>query len=150
MRERLEDLPELVQRLLARINKNMHRRVNRVASDVMQIFAAYHWPGNIRELDNVLLKAVAMCPGDTITVDLIPDTVRRNSDDNGRTHSTFMRSLQDVERDQVQCVLNATQWHRGRACEILGISRPRLRRLIKQYHLESPSDALGSDAERAE
>ena len=147
LRERPEDLPELVRTLLARINRDMHRKVVRLAMDVMQVFKSYAWPGNVRELENVLLKAVAMCPDDTITIDLMPPALRGEIVQQTSSDQTFLlRSLQDVERHQIKLVLEATSWHRGRACEILGISRPRLRRLIKQYALQPPVGVPQADA----
>ncbi len=146
LRHRMEDLPDLVQTLLARINKDMHRKVTRVAMEVMDAFDAYEWPGNIRELENVLMKAVALCPGDAITSDLIPDEIagERRLSRPAAENGTLL-SLQEVERNHVARVLSATGWHKGRACEILGVSRPRLRRLIKQYGLTPPSGVAGAD-----
>ena len=142
LRERKEDLPDLVQALLARINREMHRHVWRVDPQVLHCFEAYDWPGNVRELENVLMKAVALCPADVITCDLLPEQMcgvpapLRKSD---RPEARWR--LRDVEKVHVLRVLKATGWHRGRACEILGVSRPRLRRLIKQYGLAVPACA---------
>jgi DNA-binding NtrC family response regulator len=151
LRERRGDLLELVRALLDRVNRDAHRKVTRVAMDVMEAFYAYEWPGNVRELENVLMKAVALCSGELITLDLVPEPIRRlagasypmaaqrhaESDSPG----SGLASLSEVERDHVARVLAATAWHRGRACEILGVSRPRLRRLIKQHALTPPMKA---------
>ncbi len=140
LRERLEDLPDLAQALLVRINQDMHRKVTRVASEVMKAFHAYHWPGNVRELENVLLKSVAMCPSGTITRDFLPSSMLgENTTLVDESASTPLSSLQEVEKRQILRVLQATDWHRGRTCEILDISRPRLRRLMRQYDLDTPS-----------
>lgn len=140
LRERLEDLPDLVQALLVRINQDMHRKVTRVASDVMKAFYTYHWPGNVRELENVLLKSVAICPSGTITRDLLsPIMLGADNALVDENASAPLSSLQEVEKRQILRVLQATDWHRGRTCEILDISRPRLRRLMKQYELDTPS-----------
>jgi DNA-binding NtrC family response regulator len=140
LRERKADLFDLVPSLLARINREMHHKVTRVTGDVMDAFLAYDWPGNVRELENVLMKAVALCPGDAITRDLIPAAIHGTGD----AHAYDMRpaaqmSLRDVEKAHIARVLEATRWHRGRACQILGISRPRLRRLMGQYALVPPA-----------
>jgi len=147
LRERKEDLLGLVQTLLARINKDMNRKVTRVAMDVMDAFHGYGWPGNIRQLENVLMKAVALCPGDVITMDLISEEVLAT----GRPRELLrnngpLLSLREVERDHVARVLAATAWHKGQACKILGVSRPRLRRLIKQYELAPPDHTRQSDS----
>ncbi|MEN8109173.1 MAG: sigma 54-interacting transcriptional regulator, partial [Pseudomonadota bacterium] len=147
LRERKEDLPDLVQTLLIRINKEMRQKVTRVAMDVIEAFYAYDWPGNVRELENILMKSVALCHGDIITLDLLPEKMKEG-DRAERDEETpaAEQSLQDIERTHVARVLKSTNWHRGNACEILGVSRPRLRRLIQQYEL-CPPDSNTNDEE---
>jgi len=142
LRERREDLQDLVQTLLARINREMRRHVWRVDPQVLRCFEAYGWPGNVRELENALMKAVALCPADVITCDLLPAQVCNAPAPlrNGDPPEAQWR-LRDVEKVHVLRVLEATGWHRGRACEILGVSRPRLRRLIKHYSFAVPACA---------
>ena len=138
LRERKDDLDDLVPTLLARINREMHRSISRVAADVMDAFHAYDWPGNVRELENVLMKATALCPGDTITHDLLSSNIAGSQGEHSAKRDQVPiseLSLDQVQRDHVARVLAATNWHRGRSCEILGISRPRLRRLISQFGL---------------
>ncbi len=148
LRERREDLQDLVPALLTRINREMQTQVNRVAVDVMNALHAYDWPGNIRELENVLRKAVALCPGDTITQDLIPKPISGEGGapkEDDRPLSEW--SLRDIEGAHIARVLEGTHWHRGRACEILGISRPRLRRLINQYGLTPPAGIVENNTD---
>lgn len=147
LRQRKEDILDLVHVLLGRINKQMHRNVTQVTEDVLKCFQQYDWPGNVRELENALAKAVALCPGDTITRDLVSEICNSL-----RTHSTLHlpqnlleMSLEDVEREHTRKVLEATNWHRGRACEILKVSRPRLRRMMKNYGLVAPEGTTHDD-----
>lgn len=144
LRERKEDLIDLIQTLLARINKELHRNVSHIAKEVMQHLEAYHWPGNVRELENVLMKAVALSPGNTLTTDLLPQEIMEaqsaarapaKTDD---AVSTQTMSLIEMEKRHVVQVLASVAWHKGKACEILGISRPRLRRMIKHHDLQPP------------
>ncbi len=85
------------------------------------------------------MKAVAMCAGDSITLDLLPSEISKQSLQPLPIWDVHM-SLREVEKSHVLRVLQHTGWHRGRACEILGTSRPRLRRLINQYALEAPDN----------
>lgn len=146
LRDRKKDIPQLIEHLLKRINREMNKNVNRVSHDVINQIEQYHWPGNVRELENVLTKAVAICPGDIITLDMLPSYITSNArdtatpDDLAYSQSTQERLL-DVEKKHVFKVLQSTAWHKGRACEILGISRPRLRRLIALHGLV-PSQTL--------
>lgn len=140
LRERKEDIPDLVQAMLARINQEMRRKIERVSLDVMESFQLYDWPGNVRELENVLMKAVVLCTGDIITKEYIPDAIYntkhiRSSDDKPFTEMT----LREIEQIHITRVLEATGWHKGQACKILGISRPKLRRMMTQSDLKPTS-----------
>jgi len=149
LRERKEDLMDLIQTLLCRINKELHRNVSHIAKDVLSCFETYHWPGNVRELENVLMKAVALSPGDTITQNHLPIGVCNHPDCisapgeelNGKPVETW--SLEEMEQIHITRVLEACNWHKGQACNILGVSRPRLRRMIKQYGLIEPVNSSG-------
>ena len=79
LRERRSDILDLVNALLAKINRELGspNRVCRIAADVMDAFVRYAWPGNIRELENMLLKAAALSTGDIITRDLLPGSALR-------------------------------------------------------------------------
>ena len=144
LRERSEDIMPLVQVLLGRTNKELKRNINRLSQDTMTAFMAYDWPGNVRELNNVLMKAVALCPGDIITPDLIPEEISKIVQQDLPSSSYAMTddgnsqllSIDEMEKQHVIRVLNETDWHKGRACEILGVSRPRLRRMMKNFIIE--------------
>ena len=146
LRERSEDIMPLVQVLLGHINKELKRNINRLSQDTMTAFMAYDWPGNVRELNNILTKAVALCPGDIITPDLIPEeishlvqelpkSVSYATADDG---SAQLLSIDEMEKQHVLRVLNETNWHKGKTCEILGVSRPRLRRMMQHFNIEKP------------
>ena len=142
LRDRMEDIPDLIESLLAKIKRDMNHKVTRLTTNVIDAFQAYNWPGNIRELENVLLKAAAICPGDVITIDLIPEHIQGKLKNRSQGERPLEQmSLDDANKVHVSRVLQATHWHRGQTCQILGISRPRLRRLIKQYDLVAPTDA---------
>jgi len=146
LRDRREDIVDLVDALLSRINRDMERNVTLVAKDVMEAFQAYEWPGNVRELANVLTKSVALCRGEIITRELITDKVIEASADDGqqpvsRQRPPALASLEEIERYHIAQVLATTNWHRGETCRVLGISRPRLRRLIKHHRLAPGLDA---------
>ena len=150
LRERKEDIMGLVQALLTRINGELNRKVVRITSDALSCLQGYHWPGNVRELENALMKAVALCPTDTLSRDLLPiEMVGAPFSDDERPAASGPVSLQAMEKAHVSRVLESVRWHKGRACEILEISRPRLRRMIQQYGLQPPpgfvADKEGGD-----
>ncbi|MCK5916794.1 MAG: sigma-54-dependent Fis family transcriptional regulator [Cocleimonas sp.] len=144
LRDRKNDIKPLVEVLLGRINKELKRNITRLSQETMDAFMSYNWPGNVRELNNILMKAVALCPNHIITPDLIPKDISQakeavnqplnelstNSDD------TLLISLDEIEKLHVIRVLQQTHWHKGKTCEILGVSRPRLRRMMANYAIE--------------
>jgi len=148
LRERTEDIMPLVQVLLGHINKELKRNISRLSQSTMTAFLNYDWPGNVRELNNILIKAVALCPGEIITPDLIPDEIASITSTtepesiytapNDNSESQLL-SLDDLEKQHVIRVLQETNWHKGRSCDILGVSRPRLRRMMQHFKIQKPS-----------
>jgi len=137
LRERREDIVDLIQVLLGRVNRELRRNVSHISREVLRCLESYDWPGNVRELENLLMKAVALCPGDTLTLDLIPAELCLGSGEMRDKQGSFT-SLEQMEREHVIKVLDSVGWHKGQACEILGVSRPRLRRLIQHHGLIDP------------
>lgn len=143
LRERREDIPLLVEHLMKKINRDLHKGIRRVPSDVMEILSNQDWPGNIRELENVLMKAVVMAPGSSLSIAQLAEItdqpqVGSNLSDGPSAKATpqpqrTSAPLKEVERQHIAHVLQETRWHKGRACEILGISRPKLERRIREY-----------------
>ncbi len=138
LRERKEDLIDLIHSLLSRINREMPTKVRHLSKEVVDSFMKYHWPGNVRELENVLTKAVALAPTDTITLDLIPEYISNKAKDIADPAIPLNITLDELEKYHVIRVLDSTNWHKGKTCQILGISRPRLRRIIDQHNFINP------------
>jgi len=152
LRERKEDLIDLIKVLIGRINKELHRNVSHISRATLDALGQYDWPGNVRELENVLMKSIALSRGDTLSDDLLPAQLRQHdSDTEGDSKPLEDCSLEEIEATHIARVLEATNWHKGKACETLGISRPRLRRMIKHYNLATPEqfDNTGDDEDES-
>ena len=134
LRERMADIPLLVEHFLKKINKEVHREVFKVPEDVLGKLVSYPWRGNVRELENVLTRAVVLSRGRVL--ELPPHSL-----DSERTvdATSPWRSLDEVEAEHIHRVLAAVDWHQGKACEILGVSRPTLRKKIRDYGLKETS-----------
>ncbi|MEA3274101.1 MAG: sigma-54 dependent transcriptional regulator [Pseudomonadota bacterium] len=140
LRERAQDLPLLTEHLSKKINANQHTSVRHIAESAWRRIKDYPWPGNIRELENILTRAAVLAPTDTITEELLalPDASEEGQEsDESKTRpgSPRLISLDELEREHVDAILDYVRWHKGKACEILGISRPALDRKIEKNRL---------------
>jgi two-component system, NtrC family, response regulator AtoC len=127
LRERTEDLPMLVNYLLEKINTDLHRKVRRVPDEVMRQLIKHPWPGNVRELENVLTQAVLTSPADTLSLAGIQPATTPAVED------LPLQSLAEMEKKHIVRVLAAVEGNLGRACEVLGITRPTLRKKMEDY-----------------
>jgi len=131
LRERKEDVPDLVSYLLEKINRELRRNVRKVPADVMKALQEHTWKGNVRELENALTRAVILAKGDVVLHDNLPLETAAKKEFPGE-----LVSLDEVEKSYILHVLQAVRWSKTRASEVLGISRPTLDKKIKDYGLE--------------
>lgn len=132
LRERRGDIPDLVHYLLEKIHRELHRSISKVPESVMRRLQRAAWPGNVRELENVLIRAVLRSTGDTLALDFEIDEPPAH-----RTQSSQLCSLAEMEKRHITEVLTTVGGNLGRACEILGITRPTLRKKMEDYHIRT-------------
>jgi len=140
LRERKDDIPLIVKYLIKKINTELGNKIKNVEEKAMDRLVMYQWPGNIRELENVLTKAAIQTKGDTILDNVIePLLYNYNGLISIKSAKTEKREINDKEpeRDRILRVLNEVKWHYGQACEVLGISRPTLNKKMKYYGIQS-------------
>ena len=142
LRDRREDIPLLAAALLQKTANHDGRPVPTLSDNAVDTLCSYDWPGNVRELENVLIQAGILARDGRITAQHVRF---RQSSGTSTTRSepadsppTALRALDEVEADHIQQVLEHTGGHKGRSCEILGISRPALDRKIQKYRLRLP------------
>jgi DNA-binding NtrC family response regulator len=149
LRDRLEDLPLLAAALLDKAAQRDRRDPPSLSEGALQRLQRHNWPGNVRELENVLTQAMILARDGLIGVDELKfqagatgSTADEADAPSHRPASpdapTDLRSLDQVEAEHVQRILEHTGGHKGRSCEILGISRPALDRKIQKYGLTVP------------
>jgi len=131
LRERREDIPLLVEHFLGRFNHELHRQVTRVPEGLLERLLAHDWPGNVRELENRVLAGLMASSGELLEME-VPET-------GSALEESGLISLAEVEARHIARVLEAVDWNFGRSCEILGISRPTLRKKIRDYGLKETS-----------
>ncbi len=140
LRERMEDIPLLAEALLKRIAERIRKPVPTLPAASLARLRQHDWPGNVRELENLLTQAAVHARTPVITPDLLALTPGAPGNAPSPTSGAerVLRTLDQVEAEHVQQVLDHTGGHKGRTCEILGISRPALDRKIEKYGLKLP------------
>jgi len=144
LRERLEDIPLLTLALIEKIAHTLHKPPPKPTAATLAALQLHDWPGNVRELENVLTQALVHARGGALTPDLLPikpaivGAELFASQPAPPAPASVLRTLDQVEAGHIQQVLNHTGGHKGKSCDILGISRPALDRKIKKYTLTLP------------
>ena len=134
LRERRGDIAPLAQHLLAKAARELHRGQMRLAPDAVRVLESLEWPGNVRELENALLRAAALSTGSTITAaDLSTRMPSANAQAAVNAPDRPAQTLDDIERAHVERVLRETGWNKRQTCRLLGISRPRLDRILERH-----------------
>ena len=136
LRDRKDDVEPLTLHFLKKYSLRMKKNVTGVSAEALGMLCAYDWPGNIRELENVIERAVILARSEQITTKELP-TWHRQSESVPRAEVELV-SLENVERDHIERTLVNTGFHKSRSAEILGISRKTLDRKIVEYSLHLP------------
>ena len=145
LREHPEDIPELVKRFL-RISP-ARPTPHRFHPDALEALAHYDWPGNIRELANVMERAQMLARDHLITLDDLPEGLVM-AKSAATSKSACPRHLREVERRHVLEVMQEEKWNKLRAANALGISRRALYRLIEKYRLEENLTRAGLESHK--
>ena len=143
LRSRGQDIPHLIDYLLSKINLDLHKKIVGVSGEMMEKFMTYSWPGNIRELENLLVRACVVAKGQVLGVGDFPElgkddpsiVVRKDE-----TTDVFMPdqlgkflTLDQVEERYIRKIIKETEKNKGEICETLGISRPTFERKLEKY-----------------
>ena len=134
LRDRLEDVPLLVDHFIRKFNKAFSKHIEKLGDEVLGIFMGYHWPGNIRELEHTIEHAFVLCHGNTIHLRHIPSDIRELS----VPGKVSARKAPEKDRGDIQAMLKQTDWNVAKSARLLGIGRRTLYRRISQYRLARP------------
>ncbi len=137
LRERTMDIPALAEHFLNRFSHKNRKDIRSIQADAMEALLAYQWPGNIRELENAIERAVILCLEEKIALQHLPQQVRQAFADT--TERPFAirpgLTLKDMEKELILSTLRQTGENRTKAAEILGITRQTLQNKLKEYGL---------------
>ena len=137
LRERREDIPLLVEHFVDKFSKKMRRQV-RLGEGVMDYLVRYDYPGNIRELENMVEQAVALAADGSIRLDdIIPIEARplRHEPPSGERHDTLQDVVDRAEKAAIEAVLREVEGNKERAAELLGLSGTTLWRKMKRLNV---------------
>jgi DNA-binding NtrC family response regulator len=129
LRERREDIPLLVEHFIEKFNIEMGKEVRGVSEGAMRILMDNDWPGNARELRNVIERAVVVAKGNILN----ESDISLGSGAGAVNHRA--KSLEEIEKEHIRVVLNENQWNIARSAQILGIDRVTLYNKIKKFEL---------------
>ncbi len=140
LRQRPEDIPLLTQHFFELYCKKNQRPIRAIDPEVLAALQAYHWPGNIRELENIIERAVIFCTGDTLTLAHLPENLRQYRSSAGEFDLTVdpEPSLMELERELIFRTLERVDHDRQQAAQVLGISLEELDFKLKAYHWRPP------------
>ncbi len=143
LRERKDDIPLLVQHFLESSNKRSNKKITDISEETMQALINYDWPGNIRELENVIERAVILAPGITITNKDLPPHLREKAasvitagvGNSAASKQLLREALAAPECEIIRSTLQEVNWNRKKAAKKLGINRTTLYNKMKKYGL---------------
>ncbi len=136
LRERLDDLPLIAKCFLARFNKQHGKKIRNLSAEAILRLLRYDWPGNIRELETVIERAVLFCTGPQLR----PDSLPQEFDRERRNRSTFVippfAALEEIEREAILQALERTSGNVKRSAQILRCPRPTFYRRLKKLGIK--------------
>ncbi len=137
LRERKSDIPLLVIHLLKKINFELHKNVNKISYNVIEMLQDYDWVGNVRELENVLMQGVLLAKGEVLEEQNI---LLSKSKEVMNKENIEDFSLAVMEKAHIIFVLDKINWNKSKAAKLLKISKQTLYNKIKAYNITPPSN----------
>jgi DNA-binding NtrC family response regulator len=152
LRERREDIFPLIEYFIQIFNKKIGRNISEVSNEALRTLIDYDWPGNIRELRNIIEHLMILSKGDVIQEEILPSEIRDSdnkrilesnplpsdgSDDLPDFRKTKKALLEDFEKNYLQDLLNRNKWNISKSARDLDMHRSSLQRLLRKYGLQN-------------
>jgi transcriptional regulator with PAS, ATPase and Fis domain len=136
LRDRLEDLPLLVDHFCHLFRTRYQKKIEGVSTEVLGLFMKHAWPGNVRELEHVLEHGFVLCNARTIRLEHLPAEIKEYADTGSvRIHSIPCKKK--LAADDVLGALEKALWNKTKAAHLLGVDRRTIHRKIRQFNLLS-------------
>ena len=134
--QRKEDIPLLCYYFLNKYAKEMNKEVKEISEEAMELLLSYDYPGNVRELENIIARAVALTNSSKIELSHLPEDFRKFKIFTFRKKNSPLPTLEEQEKEYIKMVLKEVGGNKTLAAQILGIDRATLWRKLKKYSLE--------------
>jgi transcriptional regulator with PAS, ATPase and Fis domain len=144
LRERPEDIRELAEYFVARYAKKCNRNVMGISSEALACLRQYDWPGNIRELENAMERAVVIGTSETILPEDLPDSLQESASDEEAEPAKYHEAIRKLKK---QMILNALEQGEGNiteAAKLLGVHANYLHRLMRNLELRPKKKQTGA------
>ena len=137
LRHRKEDIPMLVKHFVTRFNRLHGKSVSGISHEALAVLISHDYPGNIRELENIIEHALVLCPEGQVGPHCLPDNLRDLLPRQNK-HVKMGAALQSVEAQMIQDALKRNEYNRLKAARNLGIHKSTLFRKIKMLGINLP------------
>jgi transcriptional regulator with PAS, ATPase and Fis domain len=136
LRQRRADIPLLIDNILRRLSSARKAQANRISEEAMEILLNYDYPGNVRELENILEHALIICQEEVIGVKHLPIFLRKATPAAGPEKGASAQEGPPTEKERILEALKRHHWQRNEAARELHVDRTTLWRKMKRYHLQ--------------
>ncbi len=145
LRERREDIPALANHFLLKHSREIRKDVTHISAEAMKMLFLYDWPGNARQLENVIQRAIIMCPGKTLrpehfssleipVAEEVPKTVDELKE---KKKNLRLKSVESIEKSFLMEALKRNAWNISKAASDVGMQRPNFHALMKKYNISA-------------
>jgi len=136
LRQRKEDIPYLADHFVSRFNRLQNKNIEGLTTEVLSLFMAYDWPGNIRELENIIERAFVLCSHGKIGIEHLPQELTLK-EDVASLPEDFHTARNILEARSIENALNSSGYNKTRAARLLGIHKSTLYRKLKKLNISS-------------
>ncbi len=139
LRERKDDLPLFISHFLAQANAELEKNVSSFSGEVLEMFARYDWPGNLREFKNIIKRCVLLTAGNEVESRVLPDEIKHYQPQglaSGGNSSDLYSKREEQEIQLIREVLEKTRYNKSRAALLLNIDRKTLYAKLRKYGLD--------------
>jgi transcriptional regulator with PAS, ATPase and Fis domain len=148
LRERREDIPVLIDYFLKKHTKNTSRLIKGLAPETKRMMHDYGWPGNIRQLESAIERAILLCEGDTITPDDLPSELRQETSaasTGGFKLPAEGINFEDVEKNLILQAMDQTDYNITKAAKLLGLTFRTLQYRLEKFGIKRTDDKDGKE-----